>query len=165
MNRVTLSLPIALALALPLTALAQTSADADTAASAASDAASAASAPDAAASDSAAAAKAFEQWDSAERQRIADGRAAANARYEQDRRDCWQRFAVNDCLNAARDRRRATQDALRHDELILNAQERQRRTAARLDEIAHKQAESAARNQSGNAQAPASSASSAAGAQ
>ncbi|MDR0478426.1 MAG: hypothetical protein LBH31_01195, partial [Burkholderiaceae bacterium] len=67
--------------------------------------------------------------------RIVDGRATANERYNQDARLCWQRFAVNACLRQAHDQRRAKLDTLRQDELALNALLRQRRTAARLDEI------------------------------
>ncbi|MDR2992209.1 MAG: hypothetical protein LBU72_09905 [Burkholderiaceae bacterium] len=155
-----MSLLIALVAAAPLPTLAQTSVGPD--AGAAADTASAVLSQAAASAASAASAvapngdddQAFEQWDTAERKRIADGRAAAQARYEQDRRDCWQRFAVNACLDRARDRRRAVLDALRHDELTLNAQERQRRTAARLDEIARKQAESAKRDADRNTNPP-----------
>jgi len=134
MNRIaTLPLSLVLACVVPLAALAQTDVAVD-AASAAAGASSGSADP------------AFEQWSRGERQRIENERAAANALYGQDRRACWQRFAVNACLDRARERRRATLDVLRHDELALNAQERQRRTAARLDEIARKQKESADRN-------------------
>lgn len=152
----TLPLLIALALAVPLTALAQTDAAATAGVAlpqAAASAASTADQADGGGSDDGA----FQQTDNAERRRIADGRAAAHARYDQDRRACWQRFAVNACLDQARERRRAVLDALRHDELALNAQERERRTAARLDELAHKQAASAERH--GKAAAPAAPAS------
>jgi hypothetical protein len=126
MNRTTtLTLLIVWALAAPLAALAQ---------------------GDASAANDAASDQAFEQASRAERQRIAGERAAAHARYDQDRRACWQRFAVNACLDQARERRRAVLDALRQDELALNAQERQRRTTARLDELALKQAESTERD-------------------
>jgi hypothetical protein len=161
MNRIPFlpsSLLIVAALALPLAAAAQADTSADPAVSvdttdiAAPPAAVSATAPD---SDDD---RAFQQSDAAERKRIADGRAIAHARYEQDRRDCWQRFAVNACLDRAREHRRAVLDALRHDELALNAQERQRRTAARLDEIARKQAASAKQNSDRNPDAPASSA-------
>ena len=148
MNRTTtLPLLIALAFALPPAALAQPDASADAAADAASAAADASGENDD---------RAAQQLDSAERRRIAGERAAAHARYNEDRRACWQRFAVNACLDQARERRRAALDALRHDELTLNAQERERRTAARLDEIARKQTENAQR--SGNAAGPASEA-------
>jgi ketopantoate reductase len=154
MNRsTTLPLLLAMTLALPLAALAQT--DAALPQAAASTASAAADAPNG--SDD----QAFQQSADAERRRIADGRAAADARYQQDQRDCWQRFAVNACLGRALATRRATLDVLRHDELALNAQERERRTAARLDEIARKQAESAERNGQRNADAPASAASAA----
>jgi hypothetical protein len=161
MNRTTpLPLLIVIAFVLPLVAAAQTDTRAD-----ADVETTRLSLPQAAASTASVAGnvsggsddQAFQQAAAAERQRIADGRAAATTRYEQDRRDCWQRFAVNACLDLARERRRATLGALRHDELVLNAQERQRRTAARLNEIASKQANNAQRN--GSALMPASSAS------
>ena len=154
MNRTTtLPLLTALACAMPLAALAQTGASAAAEATIQATASAATDAAGPSVDD-----KTFEQTASVERQRIADGRAAANARYEQDRRACWQRFAVNDCLDRARDNRRTVLDALRHDELALNAQERQRRSAARLDEIARKQAESAKRNGSHDTDTPASAA-------
>jgi hypothetical protein len=163
MNRISLLL-LAAALALPLAAAAQTGANVDPAVAA--DTAGTAAPQAAVGATSAAAAapdidddRAFQQWDTAERERIADGRAIAHARYEQDRRECWQRFAVNACLDRAREHRRAVLDALRHDELALNAQERNRRTAARLDQIAHKQASNAERSSSDTTRkAPASSA-------
>jgi hypothetical protein len=144
-----LPLLIAIALVFPLTAMAQPHAGADatddvvspflpsTAASAADDVSGGSDGD-----------QAFQQAAAAERQRIAAGRATAYARYQQDRHDCWQRFAVNACLDRSRERRRATMDALRHDELVLNAQERQRRTAARLNEIANKQANGTRRSDS-----------------
>jgi hypothetical protein len=151
MNRIAILPPLLfIASVLPLVALAQTNAGADTgitvdATSATLPQTASSAAADVPSDDDD---LAFQQQDAAERKRIADGRAAAYARYEQGRYACWQRFAVNACLDRARAQRRATLDALRHDELTLNAQERQRRTAARLDEIAHKQAESAARDSS-----------------
>jgi len=133
MNRSTiLPLLLALACAVPLAAPAQTDAALPQAAAGAADA-------DASSDGD----QAFRQSADAERRRIASERAAADARYQQDRRDCWQRFAVNACLDRALADRRAVLDALRHDELALNAQERERRTAARLDQIARKQAANA----------------------
>jgi hypothetical protein len=149
----TLPLLLALASAVPLAVSAQTHPGADT--GIAIDAASAATAGAFSGSDD----QAFQQWSRAERQRIENERAAANALHDQDQRACWQRFAVNACLDRTRERRRTTLDGLRHDELALNAQERQRRTAARLDEIASKQKNSAGRNNGGIADAPASAAS------
>jgi len=165
MNRtVFLPLLVALMFIAPLTTLAQsnTSIATDTAINATSAALPQAAASAASATDDASNSdddQAFQQMDQAERKRIADGRTAAYARYGEDQRACWQRFAVNACLDQARDRRRATLDALRHDELALNAQERQRRTTARLAEIAQKQAESAERNSQHNANTPTSPAS------
>lgn len=80
----------------------------------------------------------FAQWLSAQRQRIAQGRAAARQRYRDDELACWQRFAVNDCLRDARLQRRGALDALRRDEQVVNAAERERRTGERLRAIEDK---------------------------
>ena len=80
----------------------------------------------------------FAQWLAAQRQRIAQGRAAARQRYHDDERACWQRFAVNDCLRDARLQRRGVLDALRRDEQGVNAAERERRTGERLRAIEDK---------------------------
>jgi hypothetical protein len=78
-------------------------------------------------------------WLAAERERIESERQAAVQRFDAAERECWQRFAVNDCLNQARTTRRATLDHLRQEDLALNAVERQRRTAARQRELESKQ--------------------------
>lgn len=77
-------------------------------------------------------------WVQSERTRIANARAAAEQRYGEQERACWQRFAVNDCLHAAQRERRAALDVLRHEELALNAHERQQRVAERLRAIEEK---------------------------
>lgn len=166
MNRaVFLTLPIAVVLAMLLAACAHSDADADANADAAALAAvlapaSAAASAAGAASDGLDDDRAFNQWASAEHRRIDASRAAANARYHEEARLCWQRIAVNACLSKAHDRRRAILDELRHDELTLNANQRERRTAARLNEIAHKQsdtddADANAESQSNRPDAPA----------
>ena len=50
--------------------------------------------------------------DSAERARIASDRQAMEARYDAARRDCETRFVVNDCLDQARQARRAALEPL-----------------------------------------------------
>jgi hypothetical protein len=137
MNRLTfLLLLLVMAAVVPLTALAQADAGLPQTVAGAASADASGNGSD----------QAFRQSADVERRRIADERTAADARYQQDRRDCWQRFAVNACLDRALANRRATLDVLRRDELALNAQERERRTAARLDEIARKQPASTERD-------------------
>lgn len=80
----------------------------------------------------------FGAWLRGERDRVARERSAARERYDSDERACWQRFAVNDCLREARVRRRDVLDALRRDELALNAIEREHKTSARLRALGQK---------------------------
>ncbi len=53
-------------------------------------------------------------------------RAAMEQAYQQDMAVCYQRFDVVSCRNEAREKRIATNAALRKDELAHNASERQR---------------------------------------
>jgi len=79
-----------------------------------------------------------EQMDQ-ERSRIAAERQAADSRYAQAEAACYARFAVNDCVNAAKAARRETLADLRRQEVSLNDDERLRKGAAqrqRLDERA-----------------------------
>ena len=85
----------------------------------------------------------FEPWLQRERDRVAQQREAAQQRYHDDELACWRRFAVNDCLSEAKQQRRGTLDALRQQELQLNALEREQRSAARLRAIEQKAAPSA----------------------
>lgn len=66
-------------------------------------------------------------------------RQAIESQYEARQRDCWQRFAVNDCLREARRSRHAALDPLRPKELELNAQEREWRTRQREERLRSKQ--------------------------
>lgn len=81
---------------------------------------------------------AFDTWLQGERTRLAKEREAARQRHDADELACWRRFAVNDCLRDARQRRRDVLSAARRDELVLNALERERQTAARLRAIEQK---------------------------
>lgn len=64
-------------------------------------------------------------WLHTQRQRISANRAQAQASYTQAEAQCWQRFAVNHCLQQARQQRRRTLDQLLQNELALNQLERQ----------------------------------------
>ena len=77
----------------------------------------------------------FNTWLSAQRQRLATEKQAARQRHDTAETACWQRFAVNDCLQRARQRLRTENDALRQQELALNAHERQRHSASRLQKL------------------------------
>ena len=74
-----------------------------------------------------------------ERQRIEAERGAAEQAHDALMRDCWQRFAVNDCLREVRRKRYAALDPLRAQELELNAQERAWRTLQREERLRDKQ--------------------------
>jgi colicin import membrane protein len=69
--------------------------------------------------------------DSAERQRIADERAAVEASFSAEQKACYRKFAVNDCLRAAQRVRNAAMADLRRQEGVLNDAERKRRAAER----------------------------------
>ena len=66
-----------------------------------------------------------------ERQQLDEARAVIESAYAMQQRECWQRFAVNDCLREARRQRHAALDPLRAKSLQLNAQERLLRTRQR----------------------------------
>ena len=74
----------------------------------------------------------------AEKSRIAAERKAAEVRFDQERAGCYQKFAVQDCINDARRKRRAQVDALNRQEAVINDAERQRRAAAELDKLEQK---------------------------
>lgn len=61
---------------------------------------------------------------SAERERLQAAREAIEQAHLARTRECWQRFAVNDCLREMRRSRDAALDPIRRQELALNAQER-----------------------------------------
>ncbi len=78
-------------------------------------------------------------WVASQRERIATVRDAAAERFANQEKDCWKRFAVNACIRAANDERRATLDRVRREELTLNDLERKRSATSRLEEIEQKQ--------------------------
>jgi colicin import membrane protein len=82
---------------------------------------------------------------SPERAAIAAERAAVQQRFVAEERDCQGRFAVNACVEDARQRRREALAQLRERELKLDQAERQRRAAERREAVAAKQAAARAR--------------------
>lgn len=71
----------------------------------------------------------------AERQRIAHERADHEAVFLEAERECYNRFAVSDCLGTARKDRRLAMDELRRQELVLNDMERQTKALEALKRI------------------------------
>ena len=68
-------------------------------------------------------------------------RAQVIQSHEKMERDCWQKFAVNDCLAQMRKSRRAQLDPLHQKELELNVIEREWRTRQREERLKGKQPE------------------------
>ena len=79
--------------------------------------------------------------EAAERARIAAERSRMDAEFEASHRACYSRFAVNDCIAAAKAKRREGLADLRRREVALNDAERRRRAAERLAEIEAREAE------------------------
>lgn len=77
-----------------------------------------------------------------ERQRLQTERDAVEQAHEGLKRECWQRFAVNDCLREVRRKRHAALDPLRAQELELNVQERAWRTQQRDERLREKESSS-----------------------
>ena len=73
------------------------------------------------------------------RAEITSARSAVEARLKQEEQACWQRFAVQDCLNKVRKAAREEDQPLRERELKLNHEERQEKAQERLRAIEQKQ--------------------------
>ena len=71
----------------------------------------------------------------AQRARISAERSQADAAFLADEKACYGKFAVNDCINDARSRRRAVLADLRRQEISLNDAQRKRRAAEKLRSI------------------------------
>jgi len=71
----------------------------------------------------------------AQHARIAAQRQEIEQRYDRERADCYQKFAVQDCLNDSRRRRRTQADELNRQETALNDIERKRRGDAALQRL------------------------------
>lgn len=80
-----------------------------------------------------------------ERARITAERKAAEDRLEAEQKACWQKFAVNDCINDAKRRQRKTLAELKRQENKLNDQEREQRAAERSRAIEEKREKAATR--------------------
>lgn len=80
----------------------------------------------------------FSSWITAQRDDVKQQRAVVGRDYDAQELVCWRRFAVNDCLHAARVQRRQQLEVLRQRDLRLNDLERQRRADQRLRAIADK---------------------------
>ena len=74
----------------------------------------------------------------AERAQLQAERSAAARTHDERQRECWQRFAVNSCLQQVRRDRHAALDPLRARELALNEQERAWRTQQREQRLREK---------------------------
>jgi len=83
--------------------------------------------------------------DDAERHRIAEERAAIEARYAARQRECQDRFVVTSCVDDAKAERRHGLDELRARQLKLDEEQRRGRTAERSAELAAKAADDARR--------------------
>jgi hypothetical protein len=79
-----------------------------------------------------------------QRQAVAALREAILKSDEQRQAACWQKFAVNVCLTETRRIRRQALDPLAQQDLVLNAQEREWRSAQREQRLLGKQPESQA---------------------
>ncbi|MEP7058828.1 MAG: hypothetical protein ABI809_13765, partial [Caldimonas sp.] len=69
------------------------------------------------------------------RERIADERAAAQARFSARQRACLERFVVTSCVEDAQRERRETLSRLRHEQNLLDEIERKTRAAERRESI------------------------------
>lgn len=77
----------------------------------------------------------------AQRERIRQQREAIQAQRQQAEAACYQRFAVQDCLNREHNTARDAEAALRKEELRLNEADRRERAAERLRMIEQKKAQ------------------------
>ena len=71
-------------------------------------------------------------------QQIQEARSAEEARFSDQERACYERFAVNDCLKQVRVKRRSALEDLRRQEVILNDLERRKKAADQIELIQEK---------------------------
>ncbi|MGN1056051.1 MAG: hypothetical protein ACI4QS_04955, partial [Comamonas sp.] len=76
-----------------------------------------------------------------ERAEIIAKRAEIEAQKQAAEKECWQKFAVESCLRTVRAQAREQDKPLREQELRLNSEERQEKSAERLRAIEQKQRE------------------------
>jgi len=92
---------------------------------------------------------AFAQGDSpvvVERARLKAERDRAEAEYQAQEKACYGKFAVNDCIDAARAKRRQIVSDLRRQEVSLNDSERKRKAAERQQSLESRRVEQAERS-------------------
>jgi colicin import membrane protein len=73
-----------------------------------------------------------------ERARIESERQVGTSYYIQQEASCYDRFAVSDCLQEVRVRRRLMLDDLRRQTMVLNDVERRKKSLTKLDLIRRK---------------------------
>lgn len=73
--------------------------------------------------------------EAAQRARIAAERSQAQATFRDQEKACYRKFAVTDCLNAAKAQRRQVLADLRRQEISLNDAQRKRKAAEHLRSI------------------------------
>ena len=78
--------------------------------------------------------------ETAQRARIAAERAQVEANFKTQEKSCYRKFAVNECLSAARALRREALADLRRQEVSLNDADRKRQGAQRQREIEERSA-------------------------
>jgi colicin import membrane protein len=76
----------------------------------------------------------------AERARIGAERGRAQARVQKEEADCYQHFAVNDCLRDVHVRWRVVLEEFRRQDIVLNDADRQRRAQEETRQIEEKSA-------------------------
>ncbi|MDR6535189.1 hypothetical protein [Variovorax soli] len=74
----------------------------------------------------------------AERARLAQERKEVEERFATEQAACYQKFAVEGCLQDSRRRRRTATENIQHQEAAMNDIERKRRGAAALDRLEEK---------------------------
>ena len=79
----------------------------------------------------------------AERDRLTQQQKTVDERYEADRTLCYKKFAVQNCLDDARARRRIDNDDIRRQTATLNDIERQRRGTDELNKLDQKNSSTA----------------------
>ncbi|MFZ4285433.1 hypothetical protein [Variovorax sp. HJSM1_2] len=77
--------------------------------------------------------------------RINNERRTLNARYAEEDKACFQKFAVTPCREALRADRRIKLDALRKEEVALNDAKRQRRAQLQAEQLRQRELEAAER--------------------
>ena len=83
----------------------------------------------------------------AEQARIRAERNQAEAVFLAEEKACYGKFAVNDCVDAARAKRREVLAGLRRQEIALNDAERRRKAAERVRELEERNSSEAQRGQ------------------